>query len=127
MGSFIACSPIERRHARQRVAEEPSGQVPRLKFGSAITIRQRQWTRPNGRREYVSEQTRDRDQFHPGFWPLSFPPCGFPNTPRPQGTPTPWPKSDGRLSELGLNAGICWKNRVMVTDASVRRKHKDLT
>jgi hypothetical protein len=52
MGSFIACSPIERRHARQRVAEEPSSQVPRLEFGSAITIRQRQWTRPNARREY---------------------------------------------------------------------------
>src|SRR6516164_1312168 len=31
----------------------------------------------------LSEQTRDRDQFHPGFWPLSFPPCGFPNAPRP--------------------------------------------
>jgi hypothetical protein len=27
------------------------------------------------------------------------PPCGSPNTPQPQGTPTPWPKSDGRLSE----------------------------
>src|SRR6516165_1952320 len=26
------------------VAEEPSSQVPRLEFGSVITIRQRQWT-----------------------------------------------------------------------------------
>src|SRR5262245_54614095 len=43
MGSFIACLPIERRHARQWVAEEPSSQVPRLELGSAITIRQRQW------------------------------------------------------------------------------------
>jgi hypothetical protein len=41
-----------------------------------------------------------------------------PNTPQLEGTPTPWPKSDGRLSELGLNTGISWKSRVMVTDAS---------
>src|SRR5262249_8627935 len=26
----------------------------------------------------LSEQTRDSHQFHPGLWPLSFPPCGFP-------------------------------------------------
>src|SRR5215831_9054580 len=25
----------------------------------------------------LSEQTRGRDQCHPGLWPLSFPPCGF--------------------------------------------------
>src|SRR5262249_23090686 len=31
----------------------------------------------------LSEQTRGRDQFHLGLWPLSFPPCGFPNTPQP--------------------------------------------
>jgi hypothetical protein len=41
MGSFIASSQIERRHARQRIAEEPGRQVARLEFGSAITIRQR--------------------------------------------------------------------------------------
>jgi hypothetical protein len=41
MGSFIASSQIERRHARQRIAEEPSRQVARLEIGSAITIRQR--------------------------------------------------------------------------------------
>src|SRR6516165_996206 len=52
MDLFIASSPIERRHTRQRIAEKPSRQVVRLEFGSAITIRQRQWTRPNARREY---------------------------------------------------------------------------
>jgi hypothetical protein len=26
----------------------------------------------------LSEQTPDRDQFHPGLWPLSFPPVRFP-------------------------------------------------
>ena len=41
MGSFIASSQIERRHARQRIAEEPGRQVARIEFGSAITIRQR--------------------------------------------------------------------------------------
>jgi hypothetical protein len=41
MGQFIASSQIERRHVRQRIAEEPGRQVARLEFGSAITIRQR--------------------------------------------------------------------------------------
>jgi hypothetical protein len=32
---------FERRHAGQRIGEEPSREVARLEFGSAITLRQR--------------------------------------------------------------------------------------
>src|SRR6516162_11446759 len=51
MRPFVARPPIERRHARQRIAKKPSRQVARLKLGAAIAIRQRQRTRPNARRE----------------------------------------------------------------------------
>jgi hypothetical protein len=51
MSAFIACPPIKRRHARQRIAKKPSRQIARLKLGAAIAIRQRQRTRPNARRE----------------------------------------------------------------------------
>src|SRR6516225_1763340 len=51
MRAFIARPSIERRHARQRIAKKPSGQIARLELGAAIAIRQRQRTRPNARRE----------------------------------------------------------------------------
>jgi hypothetical protein len=49
MGSFIAPPLIERRRARQRIAEKPSRQIMRLELGSAVTIRQGQGTGPKAR------------------------------------------------------------------------------
>src|SRR4029077_16386083 len=51
VGLFIVSPPIERRHTRQRIPEKPSRQIARLELGSAITIRERQGTGPNVRRE----------------------------------------------------------------------------
>ena len=99
MSAFIACPPIERRHARQRIAKKPSRQVARLKLGAAIAIRQRQRTRPNARREReVSGLADASDVIH------DFGHCSFPRTtspmPQPYGTPAPWPNRDDGLSEL---------------------------
>jgi hypothetical protein len=52
MRLFIAPPAIERRHARQRIAEKPSRQIARLELGAAIAIGQRQRARPNVRREH---------------------------------------------------------------------------
>jgi hypothetical protein len=52
MRLFIASPAIERRHARQRIAEKPSRQIARLELCAAIAIGQRQRARPNARREH---------------------------------------------------------------------------
>jgi hypothetical protein len=52
MRLFITSPAIERRHARQRIAEKPSRQIARLEFGATIAIGQRQRARPNARREH---------------------------------------------------------------------------
>ena len=78
MRAFIACPPIERRHARQRIAKKPSRQIARLKLGAAIAIRQRQRTRPNARREReVSGLADASDVIH------DFGHCNFPRTASP--------------------------------------------
>src|SRR6516165_7644027 len=99
MSAFVARPPIERRHARQRIAKKPSRQVARLKLGAAIAICQRQRTRPNARREReVSALADASDVIH------DFGHCSFPRTtspmPQPYGTPAPWPNRDDGLSEL---------------------------
>ena len=78
MGLFIASSPIERRHTRQRIAEKPSRQVARLELGSAITIRQRQGTGPNARREHEVSGLAAASGFIQDFGHCSFPPYGLP-------------------------------------------------
>src|SRR5262249_17433792 len=108
MSSFIVSSPIERRHTRQRIGEKPSRQVARLELGSAVTIRQRQGTGPNARREHEMSGLAAASSFIQNFGHCSFPPYGLPK-PQPYGTPAPWPKGDGRLSELGPNTGISMK------------------
>jgi hypothetical protein len=75
---FIASSPIERRHTRQRIAEKPSRQVARLELGSAITIRQRQGTGPNARREHEVSGLAAASSFIQDFGHCSFPPYGLP-------------------------------------------------
>jgi hypothetical protein len=77
MGLFIASSPIERRHTRQRIAEKPSRQVARLELGSAITIRQRQGTGPNARREHEVSGLAAASSFIQDFGHCSFPPYGL--------------------------------------------------
>jgi hypothetical protein len=52
MRLFTTSPAIERRHARQRIAEKPSRQIARLEFGATIAIGQRQRARPNARREH---------------------------------------------------------------------------
>jgi hypothetical protein len=52
MRLFIASAAIERRHARQRIAEKPSRQIARLELGATIAIGQRQRARANARREH---------------------------------------------------------------------------
>jgi hypothetical protein len=69
MGSFIVSPPIERRHTRQRIAEKPSRQIARLEFGSAITIRQREGTGPNVRREREMSGLAAASASS-GLWPL---------------------------------------------------------
>ena len=78
MGLFIASSPIERRHTRQRIAEKPSRQVARLELSSAITIRQRQGTGPNARREHEMSGLAAASSFIQNFGHCSFPPYGLP-------------------------------------------------
>src|SRR5262249_4864092 len=79
MSAFIACPPIERRHARQRIAKKPSRQIARLKLGAAIAIRQRQRTRPNARREQeTSGLAVASDVIH------DFGHCSFPRTASPR-------------------------------------------
>ena len=78
MGLFIASSPIERRHTRQRIAEKPSRQVARLELGSAVTIRQRQGTGPNARREHEMSGLAAASSFIQNFGHCSFPPYGLP-------------------------------------------------
>jgi len=112
MGLFIASPPIERRHTRQRIAEEPSRQIARLKLGSAITIRQRQGTGPNARQEHEVSGLAAASSFVQDFGHCSFPPYGLPK-PQPYGTPVPWPNGDGRLSESGPNTGISMKTRTL--------------
>jgi len=77
MGSFIASPPIERRHTRQRI-EKPSRQIARLERSSAITIRQRQGTGPNARREHEVSGLADASSFIQDFGHCSFPPYGLP-------------------------------------------------
>src|SRR5262245_23508354 len=78
MGLLIATPPIERRHTRQRIAEKPSRQVARLELGSAITIRQRQGTGPNARRELEVSGLAAASSFIQDFGHCSFPPYGLP-------------------------------------------------
>src|SRR5215831_1590477 len=78
MGLFIAFSPIKRRHTRQRIAEKPSRQVARLELGSTITIRQRQGTGPNARREHEVSGLAAASSFIQDFGHCSFPPYGLP-------------------------------------------------
>jgi len=78
VGLFIASPPIERRHTRQRIAEKPSRKVARLKLGSAITIRQRQGTGPNARREHEVSGLAAARSFIQDFGHRSFPPYGLP-------------------------------------------------
>jgi hypothetical protein len=78
MGLFIASSPIECRHTRQRIAEKPSRQVARLELGSPITIRQRQGTGPNARREHEVSGLAAASSFIQDFGHCSFPPYGLP-------------------------------------------------
>jgi hypothetical protein len=120
MGSFIASPPIERRHTRQWIAEKPSRQIARLKLGSAITIRQRQGTGPNARREHKVSGLAAVSSFVQDFGHCSFPPYGLPK-PQPYGTPAPWPNGDGRLSELGPNTGISMKNAPISPTRSISR------
>jgi len=108
MSSFIVSPPIECRHTRQRIAEKPSRQIPRLELGSAVTIRQRQGTGPNARREHDMSGLAAASSFIQNFGHCSFPPYGLPK-PQPYGTPAPWPKGDGRPAELGPNTGISMK------------------
>jgi len=83
MSAFIAVPPIERRHARQRIAKKPSRQVARLKLGAAIAIRQRHRTRPNARRERkVSGLAAVSDVIH------DFGHCNFPRPASPSRSPT---------------------------------------
>src|SRR5262249_21701112 len=77
VGLFIASPPIERRHTRQRIAEKPSRQVARLELGSAITIRQRQGTGPNARREHEVSGLAAASSFIQDFGHCSFPPYGL--------------------------------------------------
>ena len=79
MGSFVLSPPIERRHTRQRIAEKPSRQIARLELGSAITIRQRQGTGPNARREREMSGLAAASSFIQDFGHCSFPPYGLPN------------------------------------------------
>src|SRR5262245_26637 len=60
MSAFVACPPIECRHARQRIAKKPSRQIARLKLGAAIAIRQRQRTRPRSEERRVGKECRTR-------------------------------------------------------------------
>src|SRR5262245_66643993 len=60
MSAFSAVPPIERRHARQRIAKKPSRQIARLKLGAAIAIRQRQRTRPRSEERRVGKECRTR-------------------------------------------------------------------
>jgi len=108
MGSFVVSPPIERRHTRQRIAEKPGRQIARLELGSAVTIRQRQGTGPNARREHEMSGLAAASSFIQNFGHCSFPPYGLPK-PQPYGTPAPWPKGDGRPAELGPNTGISMK------------------
>src|SRR6516165_1022792 len=77
-GLFIASSPIERRHTREGIAEKPSRQVARLELSSAITIRQRQGTGPNARREHEVSGLAAASSFIQDFGHCSFPPYGLP-------------------------------------------------
>src|SRR6516165_1637386 len=79
MGLFIASSPIERRHTRQRIAEKPSRQVARLELGSTITIRQRQGTGPNARREHEMSGLAAASSFIQNFGHCGFPPYASPS------------------------------------------------
>ena len=79
MGLFIASSPIERRHTRQRIAEKPSRQVARLELGSAITIRQRQGTGPKARREHEVSGLAAASSFIQDFGHCSFPRTASPS------------------------------------------------
>ena len=79
MGSFISRPPIERRHTRQRIAEKPSRQVARLELGSAVTIRQRQGTGPNARREHEMSGLAAASGSIQDFGHCSFPTYGLPN------------------------------------------------
>src|SRR5262249_39088296 len=74
MGLFIASSPIERRHTRQRIAEKPSRQVARLQVGSGIAIRQRQGPGPNARREHEVSGLAAASSFIQDFGHCSFSP-----------------------------------------------------
>jgi hypothetical protein len=77
-GWVIVSPPIERRHTRQRIAEKPSRQVARLKLGSTITVRQRQGTGPNARREHEVSGLAAASSFIQDFGHCSFPPYGLP-------------------------------------------------
>jgi len=74
MGSFVVSPPIERRHTRQRIAEKPGRQIARLELGSAVTIRQRQGTGPNARREHEMSGLAAASSFIQNFGHCSFPP-----------------------------------------------------
>ena len=78
VGLFIVSPPIERRHTRQRIAEKPSRQVARFELRSAITIRQRQGTGPNARREHEVSRLVAASSFIQDFGHCSFPPYGLP-------------------------------------------------
>jgi hypothetical protein len=83
MGLFIVSPPIECRHTRQRIAEKPSRQVARLELGSAVTIRQRQGTGPDARREHEVSGLAAASPFIQDFGHCSFPPYGLPK-PQPR-------------------------------------------
>jgi len=87
MGLFFAFSPIKRRQTRQRIAEKPSRQVARLELGSAVTIRQRQGTGPNARREHEMSGLAAASSFIQNFGHCSFPPYGLPKPQPPRARP----------------------------------------
>ena len=121
-GSVIVSPPIERRHTRQRIAKKPSRQVARLELGSAITVRQRQRTGPNARREHEVSGLAAASSFIQDFGHCSFPPRTASPMPQPYATPAPWPNGDGKLPELGPNPGISMKTR---TDFAHRVSMRD--
>src|SRR5262249_14816369 len=90
MGLFIASSPIERRHTRQRIAEKPSRQVARPELGSAITISQRQRTGPDARREHAVRGLAAASTFMQDSALCSF---------RPYGLPKPQPRARQHLGQ----------------------------
>ena len=79
MGSFVLSPPIECRHTRQWIAEKPSRQIVRLELGSAVTIRQGQWTGPKARREHEVSGLAAASSLIQDFGHCSFPPYDLPN------------------------------------------------